>query len=24
MAHIDLNTLQAVGQTLIQVLWSEK
>ena len=24
MAHIDRNTLQAVGQTLIQVLWSEK
>ena len=23
MAHIDRNTLQAVGQTLIQVLWSE-
>ena len=24
MAHIDRNTLQAVGQTLIQVLWSDK
>ena len=24
MAHIDRNTLQAVGQTLVQVLWSEK
>jgi glutaminyl-peptide cyclotransferase len=24
MAHIDRNTLRAVGQTLIQVLWSEK
>ena len=24
MDHIDRNTLQAVGQTLIQVLWSEK
>ena len=23
MAHLDRNTLQAVGQTLIQVLWSE-
>ena len=23
MAHIDRNTLQAVGQTLVQVLWSE-
>ena len=24
MDHIDRNTLQAVGQTLVQVLWSEK
>ena len=24
MSHIDKNTLQAVGQTLIQVLFSEK
>ena len=24
MAHIDRNTLQAVGQTLVQVLWSEQ
>ena len=24
MAHIDKNTLQAVGQTIIQVLFSEK
>ena len=24
MAHIDRNALQAVGQTLVQVLWSEK
>ena len=24
MAHIDRNTLQAVGQTLVQLLWSEK
>ena len=23
MAHIDRNTLQAVGQTLVQILWSE-